>query len=138
VPPKSKTSRRIVNMPGQLADLLKQLQALRRTDSPFIFVQNDDGGPLDPDLIYDTLHDAQDRAGVKRFGFHGLRHLYASRLQEAGASPAHTRDRMGHSSITMTDNYTHDLADGRAFSDAVARDFPFTIRPLLAERTPAR
>ncbi len=138
VPPKSKTSRRTVNMPAQLEVLLKQLRALTRNESPFVFQQNADGAPLDPDLLYDVLHDAQDRADVKRFGFHGLRHLYASRLQEAGASPAHTRDRMGHSSITMTDRYSHDVADGRAFSDAVARTFPFGVSKLLEEKTASR
>jgi integrase len=138
VPPKSKTSRRTVNMPAQLEDLLKQLRALTRNDSRFVFQQDETGAPLDPDLIYDPLHEAQARAGVKPFGFHGVRHLYASTLQEAGASPAHTRDRMGHSSITMTDRYTHDVADGRAYADAVARVFPFGVSKLLAERTSAR
>jgi integrase len=138
VPPKTKTSKRPVNMPAQLADLLRQLQTLRRTDSPFVFVRNDDGGPLDPEMLDDVLHAAQDRADVRHFGFHGLRHLFASRLQDAGASPAHTRDSLGHSSITMTDNYTHAVGNGRAFSDAVARVFPFQVRGLLEERTPAR
>jgi integrase len=131
VPPKSKTSKRLVNMPAPLEELLKQLRALTRNDSPFVFQQNAEGAPLDPDLLYDVLHDAQARAGVKRFGFHGLRHLYASRLQEAGASPAHTRDRLGHSSIAMTNRYSHDVGDGRAFSDAVARVFQVAVRPML-------
>jgi integrase len=138
VPPKSKTSRRTVNMPAQLEELLKQLRAITRNDSKFVFQQNAEGAPMDPDLIYDVLQDAQARAGVKRFGFHGLRHLYASRLQEAGASPAHTRDRLGHSTIEMTNRYTHDVTDGRVFSDAVARVFPFVVSNLLAERTPSR
>jgi integrase len=125
VPPKSKTSKRTVNMPGQLADLLQQLRAFIHNESPFVFQQNAEGGPMHPEKLDDVLHDAQDRAGVKRFGFHGLRHLYASRLREAGASPAHTFNRMGHASITMTNRYTHDAADGRAFSYAVARIFPF-------------
>jgi integrase len=136
--PKSKKSIRIVNMPAPLEDLLKQLRGLTRNTSPFVFQRNADGAPLDPVLLYETVHDAQDRAGVKRFGFHGLRHLFASRLQEVGASPAHTRDRMGHSKIATTDRYSHDFADGRAYSDAVASSFPFGVSKLLDVGTPTR
>jgi integrase len=139
VPPKTKTSVRTVRMPPELAAMLRSVRARTRNESPFVFQEDDSGAPLNPDRIYKVLFDAEMRAGVTPlFTFHGLRHRFASELQEAGASPAHTRDRMGHSSIEITDRYTHDVGDGRAYADAVARLFPFGVSLTLAERTPAR
>lgn len=42
-----------------------------------------------------------------RFGFHGLRHTYASRLIEAGAELIHVQRLLGHSTPVMTDRYSH-------------------------------
>lgn len=130
VPPKSKTSRRTVAMPLALGAMLQRLRAGCRNASPFVF-QDEAGAPLDPQPIYKVLHAAQDRAGVKRFNPHGLRHRFISELQGAGASPAHARDRAGHASIQVTDRYSHDLADAHVYADAVARAFPFDAEPRV-------
>ncbi|QJB55923.1 site-specific integrase [Pseudodesulfovibrio sp. zrk46] len=42
-----------------------------------------------------------------RFGFHGLRHTYASRLIESGAELIHVQRLLGHSTPVMTDRYSH-------------------------------
>jgi integrase len=46
-------------------------------------------------------------AGLEDFRFHDLRHTFATRLNESGADPYTIRDLLGHSSTTMTENYTH-------------------------------
>jgi hypothetical protein len=39
-----------------------------------------------------VLHQAQDRAKVKRFGLRGVRHFFASALHQAGASLAQAKE----------------------------------------------
>jgi integrase len=77
VTPKSKRARRRVEMPEKIAGLLASLRDREKgSGSPFVF-QNEIGAPLDPDGVYDVLHAAQDKAKTRRFGLHGLRHLYS-------------------------------------------------------------
>ena len=49
-----------------------------------------------------------ERAGLRRFRFHDLRHTFGSLLIQDGASLAYVKDQMGHSSIQVTvDIYGH-------------------------------
>ena len=49
-----------------------------------------------------------DRAGLRRFRFHDLRHTFGSLLMQDGASLVYVKDQMGHSSIQVTvDTYGH-------------------------------
>jgi integrase len=49
-----------------------------------------------------------ERAGLRRFRFHDLRHTFGSLLIQDGASLAYVKDQMGHSSIQVTvDTYGH-------------------------------
>ena len=43
-----------------------------------------------------------ERAGLRRFRFHDLRHTFGSLLIQDGASLAYAKDQMGHSSIQVT------------------------------------
>jgi integrase len=128
--PKSKKGRREIVMVPQLETLLQQLLAISDVKNPFVFQGKH--GPLDLDEISDVLHATQDRAKVKRFGLHGVRHFFASALHEAGASLAQARDQLGHSTIDMTAHYTHALESGREHVESVGRDFSSVVG-LLAE-----
>jgi integrase len=133
VSPKSKKARRIIEMPPKLADLLRALHASQKAvDSPFVF-QNEIGEPLDPDAVYDVIHDAQDRAGSRRFGLHGLRHLYSSLLVASGADVKFAQERLGHASAVTTLNiYSHAITKhGSKYAAAVEAAFPF-VSNLLA------
>ena len=46
-------------------------------------------------------------AGLEDFRFHDLRHTFASRLNAAGADPFTIRDLLGHSTTTISADYTH-------------------------------
>jgi integrase len=49
-----------------------------------------------------------ERAGLRKFRFHDLRHTFGSLLIQDGASLAYVRDQMGHSSVQVTvDTYGH-------------------------------
>jgi len=47
------------------------------------------------------------RAGIKGVRFHDLRHTFASRLLARGADIITVRDLLGHSSVKLTERYTH-------------------------------
>ncbi len=61
-----------------------------------------------------------DLAGVKRFGFHAIRHLSASLLAKAGVDLPTIQLILRHRSITTTSRYVHSLTDA---SEAVNRAF---------------
>src|SRR5690606_38503503 len=47
------------------------------------------------------------KAGLRRIGWHGLRHTYASHLMMRGAKPVEVQEMLGHASMSMTMRYTH-------------------------------
>jgi integrase len=58
------------------------------------------------------------RAGVRRIGWHVLRHTFASHLVMRGVPLITVRDLMGHTTIQMTERYAHLAPDLR--TEAVA------------------
>lgn len=139
LPPKTKKAVRKVEIPPKLAALLVVIRNRQIDPScPFIF-QSELGGPLDPDALYDVLHAAQDAAEVRRFGLHGLRHLYSSLLAETGASVKFAQQRLGHADAGTTLNvYTHLITDeGRQFAEKVESAFSFPSVSLTLAKTEA-
>jgi excisionase family DNA binding protein len=51
------------------------------------------------------------RAGIKDLRFHDLRHTFATRLIEAGVDIVTVRDLLGHSSVRLTERYTHSKSE---------------------------
>ncbi len=47
------------------------------------------------------------RADIKGFRFHDLRHTFASRLVQRGVDLITVKDLLGHSSVKITERYTH-------------------------------
>ena len=130
VPPKSKASRRSINMPAVVADALgvhasfgsSQDAATNRdtsgSDQGFVFAAPE-GGPM-------NLHNfrsrvwvpAVERAGLAPLRLHDLRHTCASLAIAAGADIKVLQRMLGHTSAAMTlDRYGH-LMPGQ--SEAVA------------------
>jgi integrase len=69
----------------------------------------DDGNPLRARKLLESYFVPMlERASLRHFRFHDLRHTFGSLLMEAGAPLPYVRDQMGHSSIQMTaDKYVH-------------------------------
>jgi len=58
------------------------------------------------------------RAGIRRIGWHALRHTFASHLVMRGAPIKAVQELLGHATIEMTMRYSHLSPDVRR--DAVA------------------
>ncbi len=115
--PKSKKSRR-VDMSRELRRVLLELRDKRMLEA---FMKGKTS--IAEDLVFPskagTVLDQSnltnyqflpclDRAGLRRFRFHDLRHTFGSLLIRDGASLAYVKDQMGHSSIQVTvDTYGH-------------------------------
>lgn len=70
------------------------------------------GEPAKNSAYDTTLFKLADKAGIKRFSRHTLRHTYATRCIEAGMRPKTLQMLLGHSSINITMNlYVHVTED---------------------------
>jgi integrase len=79
---------------------------------------------------------ALERANLRRFRFHDLRHSFGSLLIEAGAPLPYVRDQMGHSSIQITaDKYVH-LLSGRNVRFIDRFDAPKDAQPSATQAQP--
>ena len=67
------------------------------------------GTPIAPDNIaVRYMNPALEKAGLRKFRLHDLRHTFGSLLIQGGASLAYVKEQMGHSSIQITvDTYAH-------------------------------
>lgn len=69
------------------------------------------GGPVSE--IKTAFVAAVREAGIPDFRFHDLRHTFATRLNAAGVDVFTIRDLLGHSTTTMSSDYTHTSPEGR-------------------------
>ncbi|KUL25037.1 tyrosine-type recombinase/integrase [Actinoplanes awajinensis] len=126
--PKTKTSVRTVELPDVVAVALREhLQTLgepvevdddtdprRPTRRPAaLLFRGADGGPVIASTFSRTWTPVRAKVGLPmRWGFHGLRHYYATLLIHAGASVKTVQLALGHSTPTITLNeYVHEWPD---------------------------
>jgi integrase len=104
--PKSRRSRRAIDMTPTLEQALQQRSATRRSE--FVFC-SERGTPLDADNFrHREFPAALRRAELRRIRFHDLRHTYTSLLIAHGAHPKYIQAQLGHASIQTTlDRYGH-------------------------------
>lgn len=102
-PTKNESSKRKVQIDWQLAMQFSQLIKLRESDKP-IFIKN----RVFNSTINNRLKVLCNRANVPIITIHSLRHTHASLLLFAGVSIASVANRLGHSSMTTTqETYLH-------------------------------
>lgn len=89
-------------------DVREAMISLRReatAGAEFVFVNPKTGGPYGD--VKRGFAWACDKAGIRDFRWHDLRHTFGTRLGEAGCSEATIAELMGHTSVATTRRYTH-------------------------------
>ena len=106
----SKTSR-LVPVGQTLRDVLTRLHPLSE-GSPYVFVNPATHGPYrrNQPSICRMLKRLCRGAGVREFGFHALRHYFASMLVSTNkVTLCDIQHMLGHQRATTTDTYLHSL-----------------------------
>lgn len=108
-PPKTYARRR-VELPAQLAEEIgEHIESRRCGPDGFVFTAPDGGPPRHTNFYRRHFKPAVARAGVDpRVRFHDLRHTAAALMIAEGAHLLVVKERLGHSTITVTaDRYGH-------------------------------
>jgi integrase len=132
--PKTKRSRRRIDMSRQLRGVLIELRDQRllaamqigkESIADELIFPREDGEPLTPRTIGLRFMDPVcQRAGLRRFTPHCLRHTFAVLLIQSGVSLQYVSEQLGHSSIKITaDVYGH-LQPGANVSQIDRLDSP--------------
>lgn len=87
------------------ADVVAMLAASRRR-AGLVFTRNGTA-PLTEGLMSAGLQRLRRRTGLRRFGWHVLRHTFASHLAMEGVPIAVIKELMGHGTLQMTMRYAH-------------------------------
>jgi len=85
---------------------LDALKACRHLRGKLVFC-DENGNPLTMGQCKRPLWNACKKAGIRRIGWHVLRHTFASHLAMKGVSLKVIQELLGHSTITMTMRYSH-------------------------------
>ena len=96
--------RRAVPIVGAAFDRLKSLSKVRRLDSRLLFPGSNPAKPIE---IRVPWLSALEKAGIRDFRFHDLRHTAASDLAMNGATLAEIAEILGHKTFQMVKRYAH-------------------------------
>ena len=106
-------TRRRVPLSGLALTLLKEHNKIRRLDTPLLFPS--ERNPQQPIDLRSAFEYAKERAEIKEFHWHDLRHCTASYLAMNNASLAEIAEILGHKTLAMVKRYAH-LSDGHVSS----------------------
>jgi integrase len=101
VSPKSNRERHIP-MDTDIYDVLYR----RKRNSGYVFTDAA-GEPFDCKRLLRRLQDVCSKAGLRRIGWHTLRHTFASQLAMGNVPLPAVQKLLGHATITMTMRYAH-------------------------------
>ena len=124
-PPKTKAGLRMVNIPRELAAIVKRWKIACPTSEHDLVFPNLDGKPLRRSIaLRRGLWPALRRAELRTVNVHSLRHSFASALIAKGSPVTEVQSILGHSSPAITLNvYSHWFRATRTTAmDSVVRD----------------
>lgn len=128
--PKTRRSRRVIDLDPETVSQLKQHRARQRefflmvgvtaTASDRVFT-NEVGDPLRPASVGQAFRRLVEVADVPAIRLHDLRHTHASHLLMAGVNVKVVSERLGHASVSFTlDTYGHVMPGQQAEAAAAA------------------
>jgi integrase len=97
-----------------MTEALAQALSAQRLETgfgPYVFVNPVTGEPYS--YANQMMSRMCERAGVKPFGFHAIRHLSASLLAQSGVDLPTIQLILRHRSVTTTARYVHSLIDAQ-------------------------
>jgi integrase len=100
----STKSNKIRHIP--LLNDISEMLSVRDKKEGYIF-SNENGEPLIPMTCLRWLHGACEKSGLRKIGWHGLRHTFASHLAQNGVSILVIKELLGHADIKTTMRYSH-------------------------------
>ena len=111
--PKTKTSKRKVDVPPQMMKQLKEWKIACPANNLDLIFPNENGKPMSALNMYNRKFlPALKKAKLNKIRFHDLRHTYASLLIDQGENIKYVQNQMGHASIKVTmDTYGHLMKD---------------------------
>lgn len=88
------------------------------------------GDPITPNGIYQMFRRMAQRTGISRLHPHLLRHTSGTRDIERGKSTREVQNKLGHSSVTVTERYTHivEREDANRRRDSHIDELPINVR----------
>jgi integrase len=101
---------RIVDINSLLLKALTNLKGEIK-GSQYVFLNPKTGKPYTK--LHRSFKHACRRADIKNLRFHDLRHTFASRLIEKGVDIIRVKEILGHSSVKITERYTHSNQEER-------------------------
>ena len=107
--PKTKTSKRRIDMTPELVSVLKKWKLRCPKGEHDLVFPAINGKPMDAvNMLKVYFYPTLRRSGLPKIRFHDLRHTYASLLIMQGEYPKYIQSQLGHSSINVTmDTYGH-------------------------------
>jgi len=99
---------RIIPINSELLVHLKKLKN-KANKSKWVFLNHKTGKPFKD--VKKAFQGACRREGIEDLRFHDLRHTFASRLVQRGVDLITIKDLLGHSSVRVTERYTHSNRD---------------------------
>jgi len=115
--PKTKRSRRTIDLDQRTVSVLKRHRATQREELFELGVKsstddrvfaNEIGEPMRPHSVGQAFNRLVESSGIPRIRLHDLRHTHASHLLAAGVNAKVVSERLGHASVSFTlDTYGH-------------------------------
>jgi integrase len=99
-------NKEVRNLPlkGKALEMMRDYAKVKRIDTDYVFPNHDGDKPID---IRSAWEYALNKADIKDFRFHDLRHCAASYLAEEGATLPEIAAVLGHKSMQMVKRYAH-------------------------------